>query len=579
MSLSLDEKLEIRADPWLWFNVYAYLYDRDKKLRQADPAGDIQQQVFNIYRWCMEHEVPCSIIGLKSRKEGLSTSAVAVAYHHQRNHPSNAVLIGNEYGTTDTLAGMYATFAANDKFEWGSTFTEKRTEGKGFISIGSEFKKDTAVDSKTGRSSTIQVVIATEVAHWPHSGQRSGDETMLSLLNSMPETNRLVKIVDSTAFGVSGWFYETYQGAVTFEEFKRGRRGNGWIKVFEPWWRSPIRVRAVTPEEAVQIVESLTKREQRGQSLYNWTLEQVAWRRDTIAGKCNGSEAKFDQEYPESELVAFRATGNPKFDLDGLTKLELRARSVQPLYAKLERQGPETVGFRYTTVDDHDVQIWEEPKPGQRYLVSVDTSTGAEQQQGSDDPDRHSVLVMREGYMEGTIQYDPMEVARIRPPNYWDIDVLADYVDRLSRHYGKCNVIVEVNSSGLALVVALKKLGTPLFAREKFLDDKGKSDKKPGWLTNEMTKEMIISRLAAVIRDGNIDIRDPHVVAELMTYVTNKNGKMSAQSGKHDDDVMALAIGLFNISAGTIYQLPENPYGRRVTRREESPFDALPDYG
>ena len=59
----------------------------------------------------------------------------------------------------------------------------------------------------------------------------------------------------------------------------------------------------------------------------------------------------------------------------------------------------------------------------------------------------------------------------------------------------------------------------------------------------------MIDGLASRIREQSVDIACPHLVSELQSFVRMSNGRSEAISGKHDDDVLAAAIGLFNIKS------------------------------
>ena len=52
-----------------------------------------------------------------------------------------------------------------------------------------------------------------------------------------------------------------------------------------------------------------------------------------------------------------------------------------------------------------------------------------------------------------------------------------------------------------------------------------------------------------------IDIWDEHVLDELWTFVTKKNGRQEHDDGHHDDDVLSAAIGLLHIDSAS--RMPE----------------------
>src|SRR5690606_27776411 len=104
---------------------------------------------------------------------------------------------------------------------------------------GSELMTETANDPRAGASGTFQALVCTEVAHWPNTGIRSAQKTLAAVMSCVPNKPDTLIILESTANGMQGAYYDTYQKAVTFEEFKAGKRGNGFIKIFYAWWEHP----------------------------------------------------------------------------------------------------------------------------------------------------------------------------------------------------------------------------------------------------------------------------------------------------------------------------------------------------
>lgn len=565
---TLDEHIDIRESPRVWFDMFGWVEDREKKLRKADPANNIQGQIFDAYEWCQANGVPCNIIGLKSRKEGLSTGASALAYHHLQEHKSEGVVIGTDHETSDTLMRMLVRYAEKDAYPWGQKFAFRPAENRGLWSHGSVVKRDTAIDPKAGRSSTVQVLIATEVAHWPAAGVRSADETMLSILNSMPDIPNLLRVVDSTANGAAGWFYQTYQGAVTFAERRAGKLGNGWIKIFEPWHASPLRQMPVTSEERVEIPESSTPRERAGVIEFGWTVEQIKWRRETIATKCGGNETKFDQEYPESEAVAFATSGSIRFDREGLANLRVMANEghTKGVIGVLEEHEGK-VTFRR---EEHG-WLWrsEAPTFDRSYLVSCDPNT-CEQAAGTTDRDNTACCVLREAYRLDGVEYDTEVAACLHderdpqnPGVKWDSDALADRMTLLVKYYGNCLAAVEANNFGSALMKELASRGVTLYRRTKPDDiNPSKTLRIVGYLSSGKTREWWVQKLAEYIREKRIKCRYLPAVREFETFVTKESGRSEALDGKHDDWVACIGIGL-EVNQFTRMVEPELPNWRR----------------
>ncbi|MCX6967601.1 MAG: hypothetical protein NTZ46_07440 [Verrucomicrobia bacterium] len=373
----------------LWFATCAKILTKDQRLVTPDP-NIYQLHVLEVYEWCMENRTPCRILALKPRQKGSSTVSAAIVYHHCRRFRSRAMQIADRYKNSDNLFAMTCRYGEHDDFPWPHQWQTTATSGTLLreARLWSRIDRDTAENPRAGRSGTLQVLHVSEAAHFANDGEKCAEKTMLSLLNSLADIPKSVAIVETTANGAAGWFYEHWLGAVTLEQVLAGERGNGWIKVFAPWFAfEDSRISSEFLSSRLQSSSSeLTEREQRGVTLFGWDSAQIAWRRWTLAQKCGGREDLFDQEYPEDEKVAFLTSGRPRFSIAGMTRL----RAMQ--HTLLARNGfirPDTSG-EGTGFEPHEsgwAQIWEEPRADSRYLLWCDTATGREQTRESRDPE------------------------------------------------------------------------------------------------------------------------------------------------------------------------------------------------
>lgn len=539
----------IATSPSLWFATCAKILTKDQRLVTPDP-NVYQLGILTVYEWCMAHGTPCRILALKPRQKGSSTVSAAVVYHHCRRFRARAVQIADRYKNSDNLFAMTCRYADYDDFPWPNQWRASATSA--VITRGgqpwSRIDRDTAENPRAGRSGTLQVLHVSEAAHFPNDGEKGAEKTMLSLLNSLADVASSVAIVETTANGAAGWFYEHWQGAVTLDEALAGRRGNGWIKVFAPWFGFDDSRREELLNEA-----AFTERERRGVTLFGWDVGQIAWRRWTLAQKCAGRDDFFDQEYPEDEKTAFLTSGRPRFSIAAMTRLRA-AQSTRPSRNGFLREGGDGIIF-----EPHEsgwAQLWEEPHPDRRYLLWCDTATGREQTKDSRNPDRHSILVLRQAYATPTGEHgDAMLVARVRPPCFDDWHVLEQKVAALCLYYGRCLIGVEV-PMGLTLLEGLRRAGLPLFRRHS--GGSGASVEKLGFQSNAATKPLVIGSLSrALDGDPPLDLFDPHVIDELGSFVIHEDGSEAALAGKHDDDVMALAMAVHHLGLATPYRHPK----------------------
>ncbi len=537
----------------LWFATCAKILTKDQRLVTPDP-NLYQLHILEVYEWCMEKGMPCRILALKPRQKGSSTVSAAIVYHHCRRFRSRAMQIADRYKNSDNLFAMTCRYAENDDFPWPSDW--ETTASSAVIlrneRLWSRIDRDTAENPRAGRSGTLQVLHVSEAAHFANDGEKCAEKTMLSLLNSLADIPQSVAIVETTANGAGGWFYEHWQGAATLEQALAGQHGNGWIKVFAPWFAfEDSRMEAGGSP-------GFSEREQRGVTLFGWDAAQIAWRRWTLAQKCGGREDLFDQEYPEDEKVAFLTSGRPRFSMAGMTRLRAMQGTLVARHGFLS----EAAGGEGRVFEPHAsgwAQIWEEPRAEGRYLLWCDTATGREQTRESRDPDRHSILVLRQGYATPEGEYgNAMLVARVRPPCFDDWHILEEKVIALCQYYGRCLIGVEV-PMGLTLLEGLRRAGMPLFKR-RTAASRGEATplEKLGFQSNAATKPLVVGSLSRAI-DGDplLDLFDPHVMDELGSFVVHEDGREAALPGKHDDDVMALAMAVHHLPMATLYRAPK----------------------
>ena len=77
------------------------------------------------------------------------------------------------------------------------------------------------------------------------------------------------------------------------------------------------------------------------------------------------------------------------------------------------------------------------------------------------------------------------------------------------------------------------------------LDERSnRRQKKIGWNTTLKSKPVLVNNLRELIREEDIEIRSKDIVSELSSFVHHPDGKMGAQSGNHDDTVIALGIAV-----------------------------------
>ena len=484
---------------------------------------------------------------------------------------------------------------------------EKELTAKIAWTHGSAVELYTATNPESARSAGLNGFHATEVGRWPSGGEWDAVETLTSMRNTLPKSGFHLAIEESTANGAQGAFHDTCRNArwPEYADWPRMHR-SCWplaeseygrelqfVFIFAAWFEDDRHVERLTPERARRVEETLDAEAwyfgekeliarygepgpmgmRLGGEVAATVWEQLAWRRGIIKNVCSRRGLdEFAQEYPSNPLEAFRASGAPVFDHVGMMALDAALRGAMengkwkmengnffPEGADVSLRSPlSALRFRSTSEAEAQVQRWEEPIAGCRYLVSVDPTKTAEIVKGTGERDRNSVLVLRDGYNDAQGRWRMAKlVARVRPPNQWEDAPLARLVAALAGHYGGAKIVVESNL-GSGLITRLRdEHGCDLYLRERLEAATQRSYATYGWNTDMSTRRQAVSTLQEFIREQRVEILCPNVIAELKTFVFNSHGRAEAAAGAHDDDVMALAIGLACLQHATRYTVRE----------------------
>tara|TARA_B110000495_G_C23035750_1_gene618469 strand:+ start:1571 stop:3313 length:1743 start_codon:yes stop_codon:yes gene_type:complete len=565
---SLNPADLIRLDAGTWFATYGTIKDKRGTVVKAPKPNILQQRMFKYYRECQARSEPCKMVVLKPRQKGASTCSQALAYHHFMKYTSlNGSLMGDIAGTSDKVFEIFRRFAESDQFPWtpSGNIAQGGSKADGIELITkSVYGKETAGSKNAGRSGTIQVGNMTEVAFW--SGSGATDPALAYLQSLYDESEVSLCIADSTPNGPSGWFYDTCTASM--------KEKNDWKFIFAAWFEFDDSVIPFkTPTAKKEFETSMDEDEHREMDKYGCGLEQMQWRRRTIMDKCGGDRDKFRQEYPSDPIECFLLSSRPKFNSDCLTSLDRGTR--KPLIRGLvvaQDNGTATL----LPDPRGSVEVWEHPKSGCEYLVSIDTCTGEDQQVTgiTADPDYHSAQVWRNAYRDQHGVWHNTALVALHHSRL-DIVYLAEEVANLSKLYGKCIAVPEVNNCGLALVKYLLEHNVHVWQRKRMSQVTKMVEKSYGWNTDRATRKTILDHFATLVLEQKVDIPSTKVIEEMKTFVTNARGKPEAAAGHHDDHVLAAAIALYNMDACA----PMREKVRRINRRKmlKDPTYLCPD--
>lgn len=606
MSATIELNDLIRLNPGIWLETYGYI--RGVGGQRTRPKLNVLQKRMNaLYMARLIEGKPLRGIVVKPRKRGASTMVGAHHYAQLQNWPHEGFIIGDRGETSEIMFHMLAYYAETDEFRgrWGSELLKATTEELEWAH-GARLSQGTAQGRASARGRTAQFVHKTEKAHW-----ESPEETDDAVNNAVPDEGFTVVWEESTPFGAENLFAQTWAKArwpsvdeciegylfwkqwenVCPDQSEEGRTDLDYVRIFAAWYEFD------TPgaESFIRLKDDQKKHIQDtldGESWYHGeselirrygnegprgmrlgreatvcdVWEQLAWRRATIKNKCRGSLSAFNSEHPSDPKTCFVSSGRAVFDPEALDRLYLQTQAARPEYAQIEiieRADDRRASLQTSDREMATIHIWERPRVGCRYIMALDLAEGEDQTKG-EDPDAHAPLVLRDTFVDQTtgIRARMRVVARVRPETRMPIPAVARVCCGLSLFYGNCTQIPEMNNSGLAYITAVRLLfpWVPLWKRPEIDPISGRKVREmDGWRTTDSAgyggvRTQIITRLQDVLREEELDCACPSVHRQLTNFV-NKNGRMEAASG-HDDDVLSLAIGVFNIGAGTLYTAP-----------------------
>jgi hypothetical protein len=465
---------------------------------------------------------------LKARQVGISTYVEGRFFWKiTQTRNANAFVLSHLTESTNSIFNMVRNFYDNVPHKaFKPELSSASASTLVFDDINSRYRVGTARSNQTGRGQTNRLVHGSEVAFYPQ-----GADIVAGLLQTVGGKGSEV-ILESTANGAGGWFYDQVMKSVRGE--------SDWITCFVPWF-------AMTEYRAkVRPYFERTKEEEKMVAKYGLDDEQLQFRRNKMDEL--GGHDLFKQEYPSTVIEAFLTSGRCFVEDDVLTD------------AERECYTPDFTGEFLTSGMSERSQgpyrEWYPPDSNDSYVIGVDVAEGL----AHGDYSAAQVLDSRGRQVacyHGHI--DPWE---------W-----GNTVAMIGKRYNGAYVIVERNNHGLTTLRRLQELSYPSLFVESSVDGAygDRMTKRGGFLTTSKTKPLIIDNLAALLRQRDSGVADIDLVKELRTYVIDEKGATNAQNGCYDDRVMAFAIALHGLAS-----MPR-PKIIRADRRFKS-FDTVVGY-
>jgi hypothetical protein len=505
-----------------------------KHLKIKDKDGNIvpfvlnraQEIVLSAIEEMITAGLPVRMIILKARQKGISTLIEAYIFWrttYQANRKS--AVIGHVRDATDNLWDMTNRYYDNlpqyfqpeKKYHNSKELTYSKTK--------SEMIFWTAETGDVGSSHTVQDLHITELSKW-----RDPKTTLTSLLQTVPDKSNTMIIMESTANGFGGEFYNRCKAAMA---------GKSKYKfIFLSWLIDDEYTLQFADQKELDAFKS--NLDETEQDLLNKgaTYEHLKWRREIgLPDKCGHDVDKFKQEYPSDPIEAFVTSGRPVFD----------AKICQRKYIELEDKKPYKIGD-LEIINDKKVEFIENPdgyiklfkeikvEESERYVYAI----GADVAEGLEQGDYSVIRVLDRRTNEVVLVWH----------GHIDADLLAHEQKKISMYLkNKCYIGTEFNNHGQTTVYEAYKLHLNQYYREDFTSGKEIEKNQLGFKTTTVTKPFIINDLKEWIREGLLLDYEIEFWDECRTFVRNARGVMGAQDKDKDpstqcfdDRVMSAAI-------------------------------------
>ena len=379
--------------------------------------------------------------------------------------------------------------------------------------------------SVSGRSDTFHYVHISEFAKMCVAFPKRAEEVEMGTFPAVPFDGYI--FIESTAEGMAGRFYEIFQ-----ENWIKRQNINPllsqvqFLPHFYNWQYDDMEMKKIYENVPVSKMDECEIDWGAYQKEHNLTDKEITYyymKWLQFGGK-NSPDAvkKLMQEYPTTPEEAFLSTGQTYFPTAKIASLLNTAVKGERGELGYDEKGD----VIFNTHSSGNLEIFNKPKVGTKYIVGGDTAEGL----ASGDSQVLYVINHK------TEECDAIYRSSVSP------DELATEAYKLGKYYNWALLGIEVNKDGLWVNDALEKMGyINLYYRKVFDDITQKVTKFFGWKTTSATRPFALAALKAVFFRKNTGF-PPALLNEMFTFIRNIKGKPEAMAKKHDDCIMAAAI-------------------------------------
>ena len=463
------------------------------------------------------------IVLTKTRQAGLSTLMSLIFFWKAVLFPNEwLVVISKDGKSAQDFLDKIKTNMENIPEWFGLKTLKNNVKG---VAFSNKSKIDTFSRSKSaGRGTSPTMVILDEAAFYLTNSIIEG--IVSSVMPSLSRTGGQLFVVSTpngSAEGSEGyWYYNQVR------QLQEAGGSDGLSKLYDVAWWEVLDYPGITPYKGYnEKVKGYIERDyfnnpevkKEAYAFFNpiakdhWKQNEWLTYQMTTAGKV---------KYMQEILQNFVVTGNTVFSDEIIDRVT--SRTKVPLYTGMLNGRPLK-----------GLWIWEEPIPDHKYILSGDVAKGS-----GDDSSCLQVIDM--STYKQVAEYSGKCTT---------ID-LANYAYKIGEYYNWAFEVIECNSIGEATFAELYyNLNYPnLFKQKK---SKNGNEVMTGWITSTKTRELITNKFIDFYYDDNMwKTYQPFSerLLDQMKYWVWKGGRPDHSGNAHDDNIMAMAIGLYNIAEG-----------------------------
>ena len=455
---------------------------------------------------CEKHSDVCV---LKGRKMGSSTVISAWFTWMANFRPNTRVLVlAHTDRSARNIFKIYKRFFKSLPPEMTHPIVQSNLEE--ILLENGSWLRVVSASSESARGTDADLIHGSEFPQWNQLGEAIA-------ANFNPGGNHARIVMEGTANGLN-------------EAYDFWHDNNGWQKVFLCWKDDPEYSAKRAYFNDIQEDERLYKER------FELTDEQFNWMVRMKRKNCGNSWHIFNQEFPANPELAFVTSGS--------------------------RWLPDTFPVRGRV--EEGIKVFEEPQPYRVYSMGVDTASGSP---GGDfsafsilDVTPHTKLEEEQSLGPGDIRTVATYYAHIAPSDFRQI--VAEYAQKYN-----AMVVVETNYSWANVIFEELKAAGHQFIYTRMHQDRvsKKWSRTLGFNTGQTSRNELLNRLYEHITRKWIDVKCPRMMKECNSMIYDARGRIAAESGKHDDMVIATGLALMGMD-----QVAELSIESAKVRRPES---------